>query len=162
MSRRIFHHAFLMSLALIWLAGCGQKPSSGLPPPTAQSALNRIQLRIDTATVSLEVADDDLERQNGLMFRESLREDEGMIFIFPDSERRSFYMRNTFMPLDIAYIDSSGRITDILQMAPRQEEPTYDSSVPVPFAIELNVGWFERHRIGIGAKISPVPQRSSQ
>lgn len=84
-------------------------------------------LVIDTSrgpvTFQVEVADDEMERQNGLMFRKSLAPDRGMLFEFPDTAPRSFWMKNTYIPLDIIYIDPEGYIVSIAAMTtPHSEE----------------------------------------
>lgn len=112
------------------------------------------KVRVDTAIVWVEIADRDDLRQKGLMFRTELAEDEGMLFVFERPDMQSFWMRNTYIPLDIAFIDAKGKITDIHQMKPLDETPRYESSVPVPFALEVNQGWFARRGIKVGAQVS--------
>ncbi|MYL07594.1 MAG: DUF192 domain-containing protein, partial [Gemmatimonadales bacterium] len=94
-------------------------------------------------------ADDADERQRGLMFRESLEENQGMLFVYPEQRILGFWMRNTLIPLDIAYIDREGRIVDIQQMEPQTTE-THDSAAPAMYALEMNQGWFEANGIRIG------------
>ncbi|MCS7012850.1 MAG: DUF192 domain-containing protein [Chloroherpetonaceae bacterium] len=153
----------VQAIVLIICAGlilsCGQsrqKESSAEQTVTAtkNTRAGKRKVRIDTAVVWVEVADRDELRQRGLMFRTELPEDEGMLFVFERPEIQSFWMRNTYIPLDIAFIDEKGRITDIYQMKPLDEEPRYESSVPVPFAIELNQGWFAKRGIKVGAQVS--------
>jgi uncharacterized protein len=101
--------------------------------------------------VRVEVADDPFEQARGLMRRKSLGEDRGMLFVFRGEEVRSFWMRNTLIPLSIAYIDSGGRITDILNMKPLDDKPPhYVSSEPVQYALEVNQGFFEERGVKVG------------
>jgi uncharacterized membrane protein (UPF0127 family) len=100
-------------------------------------------------TVTAEVARSESERAQGLMHRESLGEDAGMIFVFPDNALRSFWMQNTYLPLDIAFMDPSFRILDIQQMEPMTTNP-HDSRAPAMFALEVNQGWFEAHGVSVG------------
>jgi len=100
-------------------------------------------------TVRAEVASTAGQREQGLMYREVVEAGTGMLFVFENEAVRSFWMKNTFVPLDIAYLDSSMRIVDIQQMAPRTEE-LYESSDPAMFALEVPQGWFEEQGIREG------------
>lgn len=100
-------------------------------------------------TVQVELARTPAEREQGLMNREALPEGRGMLFIFQDAQIRSFWMRNTFIPLDIAYIDENLRIIDIQAMEPENEDP-HPSAQPAMFALEVPMGWFEMMGIAVG------------
>jgi len=100
-------------------------------------------------TVRAEVADSQEERERGLMNRTSLGEDEGMLFVFQDEEVRSFWMRNTYVPLDIAFLDSALEVVDIQQMEPETEE-FYESARPAMFAVEVAQGWMVAHGVEVG------------
>ena len=83
------------------------------------------------------------------MFRESLAEDQGMLFAYPEERILGFWMKNTLIPLDIAYINREGRIVDIKQMEP-QSTQTHNSAAPAMYALEMNQGWFEANGIRVG------------
>jgi uncharacterized membrane protein (UPF0127 family) len=83
------------------------------------------------------------------MERTELDEDAGMLFVFPQEQPRSFWMRNTLIPLSIAYIDSDGRIVDIKDMQPLDETPV-PSAEPAQYALEVNQGFFEARGIEVG------------
>ena len=83
------------------------------------------------------------------MYRESLEENQGMLFVYPEQRTLGFWMKDTLIPLDIAYIDREGRIVDIQQMEPQTTE-THDSAAPAMYALEMNQGWFEANGIRIG------------
>lgn len=101
--------------------------------------------------VRVEIADGIFEQQRGLMYRTSLGEDRGMLFVYRREEPRSFWMKNTRIPLSIAYIDSKGRITDILDMKPLDDKPPhYTSSEPVQYALEVNQGFFDERGVKVG------------
>lgn len=102
-----------------------------------------------TDTVGVELARTPEEREQGLMYRESLDEGRGMLFVFQGPEIRSFWMRNTLIPLDIAYIDENLRIIDIQAMEPQTEDP-HPSARPAMFALEVPLGWFEKMGIRVG------------
>lgn len=118
--------------------------------PKPQSRGNLQKLTIDTTTVWVEIAQDNLTRTKGLMFRNDMPEDQGMLFIFEVPQMLSFWMKNTYLPLDIAFIDHKGVITDIHQMAPLDTVPRYASSVPTLYALEVNQGFFAKKGIRVG------------
>jgi len=111
-----------------------------------------VPIRVGGIEIMVEVADEDEERTRGLMHRESLPENQGMLFVYTDERTLSFWMRNTLIPLDIAYIDREGRIVDIQQMEP-QDPTTHPSAAPAMYALEMNKGWFERNGVEVGARI---------
>jgi uncharacterized protein len=100
-------------------------------------------------TVVAEIAATADERAQGLMYREEVPDGTGMLFVFQDNAHRAFWMANTYVPLDIAYMDPSYRIVDIVQMEPLVTE-TYPSSGPAMFALEVRQGWFEENGIRVG------------
>ena len=103
------------------------------------------------AEVRVEIADDAFEQSRGLMYRTTLAEDRGMLFVYPDEEERSFWMRNTLIPLSIAFMDSQGRIVDIQEMKPLDDDPPhYVSSEPAQYALEVNQGFFEERGVEVG------------
>jgi uncharacterized protein len=132
----------------------GATPASTEETPSASSGLPT--LVIDTSggekvELQVEVADDVNEQAKGLMYRKALGEDRGMLFVYPDERELSYWMRNTLIPLSIAYIDSDGRIVDILDMKPLDDRPPhYVSSEPVQYALEVNQGFFEKKGVKEG------------
>lgn len=106
-------------------------------------------VRIGSYEVRVEIADSDEEQRRGLMFREELPENHGMLFVFEQEAPRSFWMRNTAIPLSIAYIDAEGRIVSIHDMEPFSEEPV-PSRGPAKYALEVNQGEFGRNGVGSG------------
>ncbi|MDR1443612.1 MAG: DUF192 domain-containing protein [Treponema sp.] len=99
-----------------------------------------------------EIARTTEERQQGLMFRKSLADGQGMLFVFDRDQILSFYMRNTLIPLSIAYIRSDGGIAEILDMRPR-DETSIRSSRSVRYALEVPQGWFDRAGIKAGDRL---------
>jgi len=104
---------------------------------------------LDADTVLVEIADDLAERQQGLMSRETLDAGKGMLFVFEEEAFHSFYMRNTLIPLDIAWLDESQIIVDIQQMEPETEN-LHTPSRPALFALEVPQGWFAQEGVEIG------------
>jgi uncharacterized membrane protein (UPF0127 family) len=97
------------------------------------------------------------DRANGLMGRRSLPKDTGMLFIYPVAEERSFWMKNTLIPLSIAFAEEGGRIVRILEMTPDpgdgRELRHYKSGEDAIYALEMEQGWFERNGIGEGDRM---------
>ncbi len=100
--------------------------------------------------LTVEVALTKQERTYGLMFRKGLDENTGMLFVYKTDQYLNFWMKNVSFPLSIAYIDSKGTIRDIQHMKPNDASRTYPSSVPVRYALEVNAGYFKKHKIAIG------------
>ena len=91
----------------------------------------------------------------GLMFRENLDSDSGMLFIFDEVGEKSFHMRHTTIPLDIAFISEEGVIESIKELEPLRSSPVY-SDADVMFALEVNRGWFEENNVKVGDKIASL------
>jgi uncharacterized protein len=101
--------------------------------------------------VRVEIADNASEIARGLMYRTALAEDRGMLFIFEGEQTLSFTMKNTLIPLSIAFIDSEGRIVDIQDMKPLDDDPpSYVSAKPAQYALEVNQGFFEEQGVEVG------------
>ncbi len=110
---------------------------------------------IGADTVVVEVARTPDQRSQGLKDRDFLAPGAGMIFVFDDEEVRSFWMQDTYIPLDIAYLDANARIIDIQQMEPESTR-LYTSSGPAMFALEVPQGWFSQMEIEVGAQAEIV------
>ncbi len=123
-----------------------------------------LQLSTDLATYDLaaEFAETPAQRERGLMFRTSLPEDAGMLFIFEEDQRSGFWMFNTLIPLSVAYIDVRGEIVDVQDMEPcgnpnprdPRSCPGYPAAAPYRYALEVNRGYFAERDIGVGDSIS--------
>jgi len=100
-------------------------------------------------TVVAEVAATADERAEGLMYRDDVPDGTGMLFVFEDSQPRAFWMANTYVALDVAYMDPSYRIVDIIQMEPLVTD-SYPSDHAAMFALEVRQGWFEEQGIAVG------------
>ena len=109
----------------------------------------------------LEVPKTEEAKTVGLMFRERLEWNSGMLFEYEKSEYRSFYMKNTVIPLDIAFIKEDGTIESIKELHPLDTTPV-SSDEPVQYAIEVNRGWFEENGWGIGDRILQTELSESQ
>jgi uncharacterized membrane protein (UPF0127 family) len=157
--------ALLLAMAapLLLAAACdgGDGGATPAPQPTAPSGLETVTLTFingDGKEVELlaEIADEPQERSRGLMFRESLDENAGMIFVFGGETNAGFWMENTTIPLSIAFIDAGGTIVDIHDMQPLDRTLTH-SSEPYYYAVEVNQSWYERNNIFVGDRME-VPE----
>ena len=109
-----------------------------------------------------EVAASDPERMQGLMHRRMMPENRGMLFVFTEESRHAMWMKNTYLPLSVAFIDSKGVISNIEDMKPHTED-THPAVKPARYALEMNLGWFAKRGIKAGAKIeglekAPAPK----
>jgi hypothetical protein len=129
-------------------------PADGAPPaetarPGVVPPAGYAWVIFGVDTVLSEVAATPEERADGLMYRDEVPDGTGMLFVFEDSRPRSFWMANTYVALDIAYMDPSYRIVDIIAMEPLVTD-SYPSNAPAMFGLEVRQGWFAEQDIGIG------------
>jgi uncharacterized protein len=104
-------------------------------------------------TIKAEIADTSEKKSKGLMFRKNLAKNTGMLFVFNREEILNFWMKNTHIPLSIAYINKSGFINEIYSMKPLDTSITYPSKKPCTYALEVNKDWFKANNISEGCKI---------
>lgn len=104
----------------------------------------------------VEVADNDPARMKGLMFREHMPADRGMIFLFPEEAMQAFWMKNTLIPLAVAFVADDGTVVNVDEMKPQTLNP-HCSTKPVRFVLEMNTGWFAKRGIKEGSKLSGAP-----
>ncbi len=163
----------LLFASLLLVAGCGgggvaeapvdQGPKEAVPAettpasttPTTESGEQQSTLAIinsagERVVVRVEIADTPAEQTRGLMERTELAEDAGMLFVFNRDQQAPFTMKNTLIPLSIAYIDAGGRIVDIQDMQPLDETTRYISAEPYRYALEVNQGFFEARGVEVG------------
>ncbi len=124
-------------------------PLALLALPASASELPKIQIEIRQHKIVAEVAATEATRAKGLMHRFSLPPDQGMIFVFPGPQGVAMWMRNTFIPLSVAFIDAEGRILNIADMQPKSEELHASAGLAV-YALEMRQGWFRERGLGPG------------
>ena len=131
-----------------------------LTGPSAAQSFDKGVVRITQdgreATLSVEIARDARARAQGLMNRTQLAENAGMLFVFKGNARRFFWMKNTRIPLSLAFIDSSGRVLEIIHLQPHKPGtriPSYTSRNKARWVLEVNQGWFLRNGFGLGARV---------
>ncbi|MEO0086094.1 MAG: DUF192 domain-containing protein [candidate division WOR-3 bacterium] len=142
---------------LLSLLACAVPRPTPAPRPLARLALPVVELQLRNARVFAEVATTPEERSLGLMFREFLAPDSGMLFVFENQRPVRFWMKNTLIPLSIAYLDSTGVIVNICEMQPGDTITRYPSAGPARYALEVNSGWFLQHGIRPGDTIKGLP-----
>ena len=109
-------------------------------------------IKINNLLSNIEVASNPNDRRKGLMFRKSLPEDHAMFFVWEYRKRQCMWMRNTYIPLNVAYIDTKGKILEIYEMLPLSED-SICSKKRVKYALEVNLDWFKRNNVQVGDQI---------
>lgn len=104
--------------------------------------------------IDIEIADNEFETQTGLMYRNSMRDNHGMLFIFPNSKPRSFYMKNTRFSLDIIYIDENKKIVSFQENAKPLDENSLPSNSNAKYVLEINAGLVNKWGLRLGDKIT--------
>lgn len=141
----------LLPLAAL-LLGCAGRPAEPPLPPPARVV---VETAAGPQAVTVELARTDAEHERGLMYRRELAEDAGMLFVFPSAEPRTFWMRNTLIPLDMLFIDDAGVVVGIvrdaepLTLTPRGPGP----EVAARFVLEVRGGWAARHGAATGDRV---------
>jgi len=123
----------------------------------AQETLPQVTLRVGGVTVKVEVADETDERTIGLMGRTELKDGEGMLFVFREPQRLGFWMRDTLIPLSIAYLNGAGIIREIHDLKPLDETSAESTFSDLVYALEVPQGWFGRNKILPGDKVLGLP-----
>ena len=107
----------------------------------------------DTLLVKIEFAESDSEMMQGLMYRHEMADDEGMLFIYPEAKEMYFWMKNTYIPLDLLFIDEAGEIVDLQENATPLSEKSIMSNVLSRYVLEVNAGFCEKNFVIIGDKV---------
>ena len=141
--------ALLLALpaALFLICGPAEAKDPEAAPKFKKILVGKTPLRVEVVET--------LEKQErGLMFRQSLPENEGMLFVYSEPQELAFWMRNTFIPLDIVFVGADGIILNIHQARPLDESVLYRSAGSAKYVIETNQGWFSRHGIRPGDRVT--------
>ena len=159
MKPRIFLAALLGLYASLLLPVSAQTD-----PADSVGPLAKVTLHIGKASLTTEIAASSAQQERGLMFREKLGDNDGMIFLLPKVTTASFWMKNTLIPLSVAFIDKDGVILEIHDMQPG-DPSVPDANLPrtksdsnqVAYALETNLHWFSLNGIKPGDKLQPPP-----
>jgi uncharacterized membrane protein (UPF0127 family) len=139
--------AALLALALLLAAAL---------PVRAQ--LPVVELGAGMHLIRAELAADDPSRMRGLMFRKSLGPNEGMLFVFDETTTHCMWMKNTVVPLSVAFLDDRARVINIADMTPHSEE-SHCATRPARYALEMERGWFAARGVGPGSQIRGILRR---
>lgn len=161
----------VLIMVILLIAGCGgtdgggggtsegdgaTRSAEGQGSASGASSLAAGTVRIEASggesvEVEVEIADDTEEMARGLMGRTALAEDAGMLFVYPNERELSFWMKDTLIPLSIAFMDDGGRIVDIQDMKALDDAPPhYTSAEPARYALEVNKGFFDERGVEVG------------
>jgi uncharacterized membrane protein (UPF0127 family) len=138
-----------LSILFIYISQLGLVSAQSLPQAELQIGLHKI---------TAEIASTAGQRQQGLMYRNFLPANEGMLFVFESTATHCFWMRNTKIPLAIAFIDTEGKITNIEEMK-AMTETNHCPTKPIKFALEMNQAWFSKLGISAGHTVSGIPKQ---
>ncbi|MCC6381730.1 MAG: DUF192 domain-containing protein [Dehalococcoidia bacterium] len=142
-----FFRTFLVFFAMV-ACSCGDDGSTTLTPArtiAVEGGGHSERLQVELATT-------EKAREQGLMFRQSLEEDRGMLFLFPTDVTVGFWMKNTYVPLTIAYLAADGTVLEVREGKPL-DETVLTPARPYRMVLEVNQGWFARHGLGVGATV---------
>jgi uncharacterized membrane protein (UPF0127 family) len=124
----------------------------------AAAALPQARLQVNGHALEAEVASTREERRLGLMGREGLAKDAGMLFVFDEPRQHCFWMRDTPLPLSAAFLDEQGRVLNLVDMQPF-DEAEHCSAQPSLYGLEMEQGWFAEHGVAPGHLVQPLPPR---
>lgn len=142
------------ALAALALAAAALAPAL---PARAEAPLPVTHVKVAGHSLRVEVAATVETRMKGLMYREKLGRNDGMVFVFEDPGYHAMWMRNTLIPLSVAFVDGDGQILNIADMEPRSDDP-HAAAGPARYAIETNKGWFAARRIKAGDRVTGLPK----
>jgi uncharacterized protein len=143
------HKKLVLAFALVACAALAQEPQMDLP---------RVKLAAGMHRIDAQVASTPDQRMTGLMHRKEMPQHEGMLFVFEFPSQQCFWMKNTLLPLSIAFVADDGTIVNIDEMAP-QTLASHCSLKPVRYVLEMNKGWFARKGIKAGQRLTGTPFR---
>lgn len=158
-----------VALAVALLCGCRESPNAGPGPATsatnapssiedllpkrAQPKLQTIKLWVGAAELETELALNGVQQMTGMMWRTNMPENTAMLFVHPHPRQASYWMKNCYVPLSIAYLDTDGVILEIHPLQPHDTNSVFSVATNIRFALETPQGWFQRHNISTGAVV---------
>ena len=163
MINRVLRHFSLALVSIVMLAPLTIfADTPALPEGKPQTGLPTVSLKVGSQNVRAEVANTEATRQVGMMFRQKMGKQDGMLFVFPEIAYHAMWMRNTLIPLSVAYMNERGVIVSIHEMQ-ALSEAVHQAAGPVRYALEMNAGWFGSNKINVGDTIkgldkAPKPQ----
>jgi uncharacterized membrane protein (UPF0127 family) len=159
---------FVLALVVVYVVGSNIQTEK-LQPAAQSSTLTRTRSSVAfvkqgelrfldkgenlLSSVDIEIVGDEARRTQGLMYRDSMAENQAMLFVFPDENERSFWMKNTFLSLDIIYVNAKNQIVTIQKNTIPYSEESIPSNGPAKYVVEVNAGYCDRHLIKTGDHI---------
>lgn len=143
----------LLVASLVLLSACGGGEDELVAAPGFSLATIRVEGQGKAFELDVEVAADPAARQQGLMFRRDLRDGRGMLFVYPVASAGGHWMKDTYLPLDIAYADDSGSVFEVVQGKPL-DTTVLTASAPFRYVLEVPEGWFARNGLSAGARLA--------
>jgi uncharacterized membrane protein (UPF0127 family) len=144
-------------LAMLTIASTAHGKTTAQQDAPQAMLLPTTELSIGQQSVHAEVAATEASRQRGLMYRQLLPNNQGMLFVFDEAAVQCFWMKNTPLPLSIAFIDARGMIANITDMQ-AQSTDVHCPAGPIRYALEMKQGWFTEHHIGAGLPVAGLPR----
>jgi hypothetical protein len=126
-----------------------------LAGPAAAQALPLIELSAGIHRIEAEVVNTQQTRMTGLMHRRTMATQRGMLFVFDDVRTHCMWMKNTYIPLSVAFLDEGGRIINVEDMQPHTED-NHCAAKPARYALEMNIGWFRSRNLGVGVPLAGI------
>lgn len=163
MIKRVLRHLPIALMSIVMLASFSTfANTAALPEGKPQTGLPTVSLKVGSQNVRAEVAHTEATRQAGLMFRPKMGKQDGMLFVFPEVAYHAMWMKNTLIPLSVAYMNERGVIVSIHEMQ-ALSEAVHQAAGPVRYALEMNAGWFGFNKVNVGDTIkglekAPKPQ----
>ena len=163
MINRVLRHLSLALVSIVMLAPLTIfADTPALPEGKPQTGLPTVSLKVGSQNVRAEVANTEATRQVGMMFRQKMGKQDGMLFVFPEVAYHAMWMRNTLIPLSVAYMNERGVIVSIHEMQ-ALSEAVHQATGPARYALEMNAGWFGSNKVNVGDTIkghdrAPKPQ----
>jgi uncharacterized membrane protein (UPF0127 family) len=123
----------------------------------ADAPMKTTTLKVGSHPLKVEIAASDPEREKGLMFRKQMGRNDGMLFVFDEPAYHAMWMKNTLIPLSVAFVDREGVILNILDMEP-QTLDSHQAAGPAVYAIETHKGWYAEHQVKAGDRVAGLPK----
>ncbi len=147
------HGWVTIAVFLILLAACADEETVVVAPVQPRDKDSYFPIALGEARIEAQLAVTESEMKRGLMYRKSMAANRGMLFIYEQAAPLSFWMRNTFIPLDIGFFDANGVLREVRSMHPHDETSIRSRDDTIQFALETNAGWFRQNSVKPGAKL---------
>ena len=152
LARRVWLGSMVMLSICLWLAGSALAQSITSTAGKPQLNLPRVQIQAGMHLINAQVASTPAQRNTGLMWRQSMPQNEGMLFVFEQPGVQCFWMQNTLIPLTAAFVADDGTIVNLADMQPLSTQ-SHCSAAPVRYVLEMHQGWFAQRGLQAGSRL---------